>query len=344
MSKVAAGELDVAMTLGDFDIPDEHLRQVAVLNSEAMHLFVRPELVAGGLIGLRGHTLSLSIEGSNTNKMSHRMLEFVGMLPGRDYTEVDFAHNELIDLPAEKIPDGVFLISSLPSGEIGDRLVHQLGYRLMELPFGDALALRNPSLHDTVIPAFSYGIDPPVPERPLHTLGQHLLVVANRNAPSAAIERLMSVIFESEFGRRARLPSLNPNGADEGNEFPMHPGALKYLHRNEPLIRADSIDKVENLRSFLVSAAVAVFLFWRWQRRRKMIGFETYIDAVSELELTALDMERTETIDYAELRGTAPALSELKNEALERRIRGRPHRRRTNDKLSDARLGRAQII
>ncbi|HEY4311390.1 MAG TPA: TAXI family TRAP transporter solute-binding subunit [Pirellulales bacterium] len=322
LSKVASGELDIALTLGDFDIPDEHLRQVAVLNREAMHLFVKPDLIAGGLVGLRGHTLSLNTAGSNTQKMSRRMLQLVGLESERDYKEIDMTHAEIMASPADQLPDGIFVISALPWGEVGERLVHELNYRLMELPFGDALALRNPSVRDAVIPAFSYSIDPPVPDHPLHTLGQQLLVVANLDTPNAAVERLMRVIFESEFGRRARLPSLRPSGADVVSEFPMHAGALQYLHRNEPLIKADSIDKVENLRSFLVSAALACFLFWRWQKRRNMIGFETYIDAVSEVEYSAVIMERGGKVDFNELRSLRQRLSELKGEALEREAEG----------------------
>jgi TRAP-type uncharacterized transport system substrate-binding protein len=322
LTKVADGKLDIALTLGDFDIPDEKLRQVAVLNREAMHLFVRPELVAGGLVGLRGHTLSLSTTGSNTQKMSRHMLQLVGLESGRDYKEIDMKNAEIMAAPADQMPDGIFIIAALPWGEVGERLVHELNYRLMELPFGDAVSLRNPSVRDAVIPAFSYGIDPPVPDHPLHTLGQQLLIVANLDTPNAAIERLMRVIFESEFGRRARLPSLSSSAAAGGNEFPMHAGALQYLHRNEPLIKADSIDKVENLRSFLVSAALACFLFWRWQKRRNMIGFETYIDAVSEVEYSALIMERGGKVDFNELRSLRQRLTELKGEALEREAEG----------------------
>src|SRR5262249_50149595 len=153
-----------------------------------------------------------------------------------------------------------------------------------------------------VIPAYSYSIDPPVPDHPLHTPGQRLLLVAHRETPAAAIERLMGVLFESEFRRRAKLPSLDPTAVLTSREFPLHDGTVRYLNRNEPLIKADSIDKIENLRSFLVSAALAAFLFWRWQKRRNLIGFETYIDAVSELELSALAMERSGMFDYAELR------------------------------------------
>ncbi|HVU89726.1 MAG TPA: TAXI family TRAP transporter solute-binding subunit [Pirellulales bacterium] len=322
LTKLATDELDIALTLGDFDIPDEHLRQVAVLNREVMHLFVRPELIDGGLKGLRGHTLNLNVPGSNTHKMSHRMLHLVGLESGRDYTEVELPHAEIMTRTADELPDGIFVITSLPWGEVGDRLVGQLGYRLMELPYGDAVSLRNPSVRDAVIPAYSYGINPPVPDRPLHTLGQQLLVVARRETPSAAIERLMTVIFESEFGRRARLSTLSPLASRDGNEFPMHAGTLKYLHRNEPLIKADSIDKLENLRSFLVSAALACFLFWRWQKRRNMIGFESYIDAVTELELAAMNMDRSGPVDFAELKRLRGRLTELKTEALEREAEG----------------------
>lgn len=322
LTKVANDELDIALTLGDFDIPDEKLRQVAVLNREMMHLFVRPELVDGGLRGLRGHKLSLNVPGSNTHKMSHRMLHLVGLESGQDYEEVALPHAEIMTRSADELPDGIFVITSLPWGEVGERLVQQLGYRLMELPYGDAVSLRNPSVRDAIIPAYSYGISPPVPERPLHTLGQQLLVVANRDTDNLAIERLMSVVFESEFGRRARLSTLNPLVSHDGNEFPMHAGALKYLHRNEPLIRADSIDKIENLRSFLVSGALACFLFWRWQKRRNMIGFETYIDAVTELELAAMNMDRTGPLDFDELKRLRGRLTELKTEALEREAEG----------------------
>ena len=322
LAKVAAGELDAAMALGDFDIPDDQIRQVAVLGHEAMHLFVKPELIEGGLAGLRGKRLSLSAPGSNTHKIAHNLLEFVGLVAGRDYEEEDFSHAKLKEATIGGLPDGIFAITALPWAEVGEALVNMHGYRLMELPFGDAIALRNPSVHDIVIPAYSYGIDPPVPEKPLHTAGQPLLVVANRQTPDEAIVRLMKVLFDSDFGRRARLPALDAGAVDKEREFPLHAGARKYLNRNEPLIKTDMIDRVENLRSFLVSAAVAAFLFWRWHKRRKMIGFETFIDAVTEVELAALEIERKGDVDFDELRRLRRRLSEIKGEALERQSEG----------------------
>jgi len=322
LARIAAGELDVAMALGDYDFPDDNVREVAFLQDEALHLFVKPELVAGGIAGLGGKTISLSTKGSNTQLVARRLLAFVGLTAGAGYVARDCSHEELKSMPAEELPDAIFAISSLPWVEVGELLVKKHGYRLVELPFAAAAALRDPSVHDLVIPAYTYSIHPDVPEEALHTVGQRLLIVANRETPDAAIERLMTVLFESEFSRRARLPSLDATAVIAGHEFPLHEGARKYLHRNEPLIKADSIDKIENMRSFLVSAALALFLFWRWHRRRNMIGFETFIDAVSEIELAALAMDRDGNLDVAELRRMRQKLSEIKGQALEFQAEG----------------------
>ncbi len=322
LNKLAAGELDAAFVLGDLEFPDSEIREVAVLYSEPLHLFVKSELLDQGLAGLRGKTISLSATGSGTQKIARQLLEFVGMKAGRDFNEADYAHRELLSLPADELPDGIFCITSLPWIEVGQPLVQKHGYRLMELPFAEAMALRDPSLHDMIIPAFSYSVDPPVPAKPLHTLGQRLLIVAGRKTPEATVLRLMKVLFESDFSRRARLPALDPAGVDAARDFPLHDGTVKYLKRNEPLITTDLIDRLENLRSFLMSAVLAVFLFWRWQKRRRLIGFETYIDAVSEVELEALAMERAGEVDFDKLRHLRRRLSEIKGEALERQAEG----------------------
>ena len=128
-------------------------------------------------------------------------------------------------------------------------------------------------------------------------------------------------MFDSDF---ARTPNCRRSTREDRvvRQFPLHPGAIKYLHRNDPLLANDLIDRAENLRSFLVSAGLAAFLLWRWRSRRRMIGFETYIDAATELELQALDQERHGTLDAVRLLALRRRLSELKSEALEKHAEG----------------------
>ena len=321
LAQVTEGKLDVALVQGDLDVVDPELAQIAVLHSEVLHLFVKPGLVNGGLEALRGKRLNLSTRGSGTRKVATETLLFIGLRAGVDFQDEERSYAELMKLPPNELPDGIFAVSALP-WTLGAELIRHHGYRLMELPFGEALSLRDSALHDMQIPPYSYSVVPPVPERPVHTVGMRLLVVGNRRIPEAAVRQLLEVVFESDFSRRANLPPLSAAATDTAREFPLHPGTVQYLHRNEPLVTGEVLESAENLRSFLVSAAVAGFLLWRWQVRRRMIGFETYIDGVTEIEVEALEMERAGRLDSAHLLPLRRRLTELKSEALEKHAEG----------------------
>ncbi len=322
LEMVARGDLDVAFIQGDVTVDSPNVREVAALMGEPLHLFVKSELAGHGLSGLKGKRLNLSRRESGTRVVAQETLAFVGLQAGRDFEDLDYSYEQLLDLPPEKMPDGIFAMTALPWKEMGDALVKQYGYRLMPLPFGEAMALRNRTLHDMVIPAFSYSVEPAVPEAPLHTVSARLLVVANRETPAGAIERLLQVMYESDFAIHAELPTLNAKEIEVVRQFPLHAGTIKYMHRNDPLLANDLIDRAENLRSFLVSAVLAAFLLWRWRARRRMIGFESYINRATELEMEALDLERRDALDADRLLVLRRRLTELKSEALEKHADG----------------------
>ena len=317
---VSNGTLDAALVQGNLGLEHENLVEVAALHSEPLHLFVKPDLVQGGVSALKGKRLNLSTPESGTRKVALETLQFMGLKPTEYHAEAR-SYEELARLPEAELPDGIFAVSALP-WNMGADLIHRHGYRLMELPFGDALSLQDVSLHDMLIPAYTYSVVPPVPEQPLHTVGTRLMIVANRKTSDNAVRLLLEILFESNYTRRANLPRLEPGDIEAVREFPLHPGTVQYLHRNEPLVTGEVIESVENLRSFLVSAALAGFLVWRWQVRRRMIGFETYIDGVTEIELEALDLERSGMVDAADLLRLRRLLTELKTEALEKHAEG----------------------
>src|SRR5262249_6368418 len=147
----------------------------------------------------------------------------------------------------------VFLVSSLPSSTTR-YLVTKHGYRLVPLPFADALAMesleqsadnaRQPAgeghivlsrIESTIIPAYTYGIEPPVPEKPLPTLGTRLLIVAHKDVPSRAIFQLVEATYGSDFGQ-IEHPPLDPKLLELPPEFPWHEGSQLYQERNSPLL------------------------------------------------------------------------------------------------------------
>jgi hypothetical protein len=205
---------------------------------------------------------------------------------------------------------------------LGERLARDYGYELMELPFGAAMALRHPSIEDTVVPAYTYGTKPPVPERPLHTLGVRALLVANADVPPTAIRRLLQVFYESELANRAGMPPLDDSLIQRQGEYPYHTGALTYVHRNESWLNKDLIERFKELRGMVVSAASAALLFWQWYRRRGVGGPSDYLQRCAGLELEARRALYDGSLDQARVDSCLMRVTKLRLDVLEKHQAG----------------------
>jgi hypothetical protein len=71
--------------------------------------------------------------------------------------------------------------------------------------------------------AFTYGIEPPVPEAPLSTLGNRLLLVSHKSVDRQAALRLVQAVYVSEFTRIVR-PPLDTKLMERRPEFLWHAG------------------------------------------------------------------------------------------------------------------------
>src|SRR5262245_25097482 len=170
-----------------------NVRQVATLHVEPLHLLVKKELQAeasASLTALRGKTVELGELGSGTYSLATAVLAFIGLQP-RNQDPVggyipSVAGRERLQAESDvaKLPDAIFLIASLPSST-SMHLVHKHGYRLVPLPFAEAFALGSLAesgdvqssaaapgniikgrIQSVTIPAFTYSVDPPVPDKP----------------------------------------------------------------------------------------------------------------------------------------------------------------------------------
>src|SRR5262249_56161106 len=90
------------------------------------------------------------------------------------------------------------------------------------------------------IPAFTKGVDPPVPDKPLVTFGTRLLLVAHKDVPPRAAYRLVEATYAAEFGKIVR-PPLDPKLMDLPPEFPWHDGSVLYQDRNSPLLSGEGM-------------------------------------------------------------------------------------------------------
>jgi TRAP-type uncharacterized transport system substrate-binding protein len=316
MALVQEGRFDLALVQGGLPAGGG-VRQVTALLPEPLHLLVRAEHLAGGLDALRGKRLNLSTPGSGTRQLALEVLEFAGLRPGRDFVDESHSYEQLEATDPAALPDGVFLVSQLPS-PVAAHLIARGGYRLLPLPFGQALGLRDPALEEVLVPAYAYGLFPPVPAEACPTVAPRLLLVAHERVPEAAVGRLLETLLSGDLAREARIPVLTPELLQRFAKLPVHPGTSAFLRRTEPVVTHETIDNLESLRSFFVSCAVAAFLLWRWRARRRSLGFEAYIAEVTGIEKRALELELAPTLDLRELLRLRLRLTELKNEALDR--------------------------
>ena len=317
IQRVDCGELDAAVIPAGLAVPGENVRQVAILECEALHLFVKPALMGRSVGGLRGLCFNLGPVGGGVRIIAEEILQFVGMMPGRDYQDAAYSYPELLTLPPDQMPDAVFSLSPLPA-PLGEKLAQRYGYQLMELPFGEALAMRKPYLEDTCVPAHTYGVYPAVPDKPLHTVGTRSVLIAHAGVSKVAIRRLLEVLYESDFARRVGMPPLDPKLLHRSGEYPSHAGTIAYLRRQDPWVNQEFIEGLKRLRGMIVSIASAALLAWQWYRRRGVTGADDDLRRCSQIDLDALRASSQRKFDEAKLRSCLAQLAELKMEVLEK--------------------------
>jgi TRAP-type uncharacterized transport system substrate-binding protein len=339
-------EVDMALVQGAL-VPAgrPNVRQVATLHVEPMHLLVKKELygpASTGLAALRGRTVDLEEVGSGTHSLAVAVLEFAGLRPreqdpAEGYVPVTLDRKQLFQEPdTARLPDAVFLVSSLPSLTSGF-LVSRHGYRLVPLPFAEAFALRSLAqpagaepaesprvvlgrVQAATVPAFTYGVQPPVPEQPLPTLGTRLLLVAHKDVPARAAYQVIEGTYAAEFGRvlhppvDAKLMELPP-------EFPWHEGALLYQQRNAPLLSGRTMDSARQGFTIFAALASGLFVLWQWSKEYRRVsrnkGFNAYFARVTRIEERVLEGERGQPVGVAELLALREELCRLKTQALD---------------------------
>jgi TRAP-type uncharacterized transport system substrate-binding protein len=313
VQKVSNHELDAAIIPAGLSIKADYIRQVTWMDPQIVHLFVKPNVAAAdGLAGLRGRIIFMGQEGTGVRCVADEILKFAGLTAGKDFIVDPRAYTAIMKAPPEAMPDAVFNLSPLPS-PWGEKLVRQYGYQLMELPMGEALALRTPCCEDAVIPIDTYGATPAAPPRLIHTIGVRGMMIAHRDVSSLAIERLLEVLFVSDFARRANLKKMDPALIQRASDYRFHVGSLAYIHRADPLQLAS---KIPGFIGSVLSVFSAILLSWQWIRRKK-VDVGQYQQQCTNLDLDAQRAACQGEFGEVELSACLTALAKLKAEVLE---------------------------
>ena len=152
LTEVNEGRIDFALISGAYHLgPHENVREVGGLYLEALHLLVKDDLaddVAHDLGALRGHSVDLGPKGSETDGMARMVLAFAQLVgPADAGPRLELSNLEYDQLralseagDAAQLPDALFQLAIVPS-ELALPLVRDHDYRLVALPFADAMRL-----------------------------------------------------------------------------------------------------------------------------------------------------------------------------------------------------------
>ncbi len=338
--------IDVALVQGGLNQIDRpHVRQLCALQIEPLHLLVKPDLELQiqqqGLIRLRDKRVYLGPKQSGTRALATSVLDFIGLAidagSGQRSVIVEDqlqGYDELLQANVEDLPDAIFSVSLVPSPVVHE-LVERWDYRLTDIPFAVAFGQSGTAAQDSsldrslfspcLIPAYTYGVQPTVPSQDLPTLGAHLLLVANHRVSNTTIERLLTEMFETNFGHHT-IPGFDLSALDRPVEYPIHPGVEDYRDRNKVLIAGDLIDYMEKVLAIAATLAGAGFFIYQWyteHRRSKREGrFAAFMSRVIVIENKALANEISAHLDLSDLIQLQRELAHLKAEAVEGFVAG----------------------
>ncbi|HKB01576.1 MAG TPA: hypothetical protein VKD90_05115, partial [Gemmataceae bacterium] len=167
---------------------------------------------------------------------------------------------------------------------------------------------------------FTYSVDPPVPDKPLPSLGTRLLLVAHKDVPPRAAYRLVEATYAAEFGKIVR-PPLDARLMDLPPEFPWHDGSVLYQERNAPVLSGEVMDSTHKGLAIFAAAASGLFVLWQWAKmssqRAQVSGLGRYLAEAARLEARVTAAEQARPIAVADLVTLQDDLVRLKAQALD---------------------------
>jgi len=208
--------------------PLRHLRGVAALFPEPVHVVVRADSGIASVAGLRGARVAVGSRGSGTRQTALQVLSAHGLEHG-DYVIADArSPDEALQLLAAGRIDAVIEVVSAPWRQLA---VVSAQTPMILLPLDpDAmtrLAESVPGLVPLAISQRTYAAqDSDVP-----TLAATALLVARSSVPDAAVKQVLEFLFKGGLAvdRGVSASRLSRARALSGVTIPLHDGAAEYF-------------------------------------------------------------------------------------------------------------------
>jgi TRAP transporter TAXI family solute receptor len=208
--------------------PLRHLRAVASLFPEPLHVVVRADSGIESVAQLEGRRVTLGAAGSGTRYTAVQVLAVHGLSAGR-YAEANAADSgDALEQLAAGSVDAVVEVISAPWSRLA-QVSHRVPLRVLPLE-ETAIERSAAGLHGLVplaIPARTY----PGQEQPVRSLAATALLVANSEVPDAGVASMLDAMFAASAapGLGVSAARLSRERALVGVTIPLHEGAARFF-------------------------------------------------------------------------------------------------------------------
>jgi TRAP-type uncharacterized transport system substrate-binding protein len=319
LDAVSSGKVDLALVQGGLETTFRNVEHVATVLPEPVHLLVKPYVKS--MADLRGRSVNLGPKDAGVRDIGLALTRFAGYTENADYVETNYADEALLALPEHKMPDAIVTISSVPSYLV-ELLVKKHDYRVVEIPFPEALALRYGWVANGQILGYSYNLNPPVPEKNIVTVAVNMHLVANSRVDPALVEKLLEVLYSPSMASHSRQ-QLDDKRVTIPSGYPFSIGLTRYLHRNDSLLTLDTWNKIQSGFALAMSFAGMLIVIVRWfrgvpQSLHHDAELHTYLAEVADYLRELAKMDANATHERARLAEIGARLVELRTDLLSR--------------------------
>ncbi len=319
LEKVSKGQLDLAFVQGGMATTFPHVEHVATVVPEMVHLLVKPGVQ--GMSDLRGRVVNLGTKADGVREIGLTLVHFAGYRENVDFIETNYGAETLLALPGEKMPDAILTISSVPSYLV-EILVKKHHYQVAEIPFPESLALRYGWVANGQILAYTYDLNPPVPEKNIVTVAVNMHLVAHAGTDANAVSKLLEVLYSPSVSSRMRQ-TIDERIITVPSGYLFSPGLKKYLARNDRILTLETWKQLQNMFGLAMSFGGMVIVVIKWLRAAPKPKFHdkevvAVLTEVASIERSAAAMEASEVLDRGRLRADRDRLAALRSQLLER--------------------------
>jgi uncharacterized protein len=269
---------------------------IAVVGDELLHIVVPNDSSIMRSRDLVGKRIGVGPQLGGSATLAADLVSFLGY-------DVELVYHSLDESEAllkSGQVDAVVLVFRLFAPFV-ESLLSGGEYRLVPVVEAAALSRYLPEVAVATIPAHAYGPYRGIPstrEGELATVSVQTLLVARSDASDRHVNALQEALYDIRTISGARLTGLQESTGKDVLDMPLHPAALSYYHRNDP-ISSDSFEIASFFLAGIIALVSAAHYIVRYAQsrtlERKKQAIRPYFESMLEIG------ERVEAADSIEI-------------------------------------------